>query len=267
MSLHVAVVQYAPTTNKSENLAQIVRLVSEAAERGAKLAVLPEYATFTNPVIDESFVHSAEALDGESVTALRHLSVDRNIAIIAGVNEPDGNGRIYNTLVAIQHGDIEAVYRKLHLYDAFGTHESKWVTPGEMQEPQLLEINGLKIGMQTCYDLRFPEVSRMLVDAGADVLALPAEWVPGPLKEFHWTTLLRARAIENTVYVVAADQSAPMGSGHSAIIDPMGIAIASIGEEVGLAHAVLHHDRITSSRATNPALAGRRFTVVPKTKD
>ncbi|GAA2029119.1 carbon-nitrogen hydrolase family protein [Yaniella flava] len=267
MSLHVAVVQYAPSTNKSENLAQIVRLVSEAAERGAELAVLPEYATFTNPVIDESFAHSAEALDGESVAALRHLSVEQDIAIIAGVNEPDGNGRIYNTLVAIQHGDIEAVYRKLHLYDAFGTHESKWVTPGEMQEPQLLEINGLKIGMQTCYDLRFPEVSRMLIDAGADVLALPAEWVPGPLKEFHWTTLLRARAIENTVYVVAADQPAPMGSGHSAIIDPMGIAIASIGEEVGLAHAVLHHDRITSSRATNPALACRRFTVVPKTND
>lgn len=263
MSLHVAVIQYAPATNKAENLAQIVRLVSEAAESGAELAVLPEYATFTNPVIDESFVDSAEDLDGESVNAIRKLSVDRNIAIIAGVNEPDGNGRIYNTLVAIQHGEIEAVYRKLHLYDAFGTHESKWVTPGEIQEPQLLEINGLKIGMQTCYDLRFPEVSRMLVDAGADVLALPAEWVPGPLKEFHWTTLLRARAIENTVYVVAADQSAPMGSGHSAIIDPMGIAIASIGEEVGLAHAVLREDRITSARSTNPALSGRRFIVVP----
>src|SRR5699024_6833283 len=112
--------------------------------------------------------------------------------------------------------------------------------------------------MKTCYDLRFPEVSRMLVDAGADVLALPAEWVPGPLKEFHWTTLLRARAIENTVYLVAADQSAPMGSGHSAIIDPMGIAIASIGEEIGMAHAVLKEDRITSVRSTNPALAGRR---------
>lgn len=102
----------------------------------------------------------------------------------------------------------------------------------------------------------------MLVDAGADVLALPAEWVPGPLKEFHWMTLLQARAIENTVYVVAADQSAPTGVGHSAIIDPMGISIATIGEEVGIAHAELKQDRISSVRATNPALAVRRFRVV-----
>lgn len=264
MSLRAAVIQYAPTTDIGENLAQIQRLVSDAVDGGAELAVLPEYATFTNPVIDQSFVDNAEELHGPSVTALGKLSSDQNIAIIVGVNEPDGQGRIYNTLVGIQQGRIEAVYRKLHLYDAFGTQESTWVSPGTIQPPQLLELNGLKIGMQTCYDLRFPEVSRMLVDAGADVLALPAEWVPGPLKEFHWTTLLRARAIENTVYVVAADQSAPMGSGHSSIIDPMGIAIASIGEEVGIAQAELKADRMHSVRRTNPALALRRFDVIPK---
>lgn len=263
MSLVAAVIQYAPTTDKSENIQQIQRLVSAAADKGAELAVLPEYATFTNPVIDKSFVDSAEALDGESVSILRQLSVDQNIAIIAGVNEPDGQGRIYNTLVGIQDGNIDAVYRKMHLYDAFGVHESKWVNHGALEEPQLLEINGLKIGMQTCYDLRFPEVSRILIDAGADVLAVPAEWVPGPLKEFHWTTLLQARAIENTVYIVAADQAAPTGSGHSSIVDPMGIAIASIGEEVGIAQAELRRDRIQDVRATNPALAVRRFKVVP----
>lgn len=262
MSLVAAVIQYAPSTDKTANLQQIQLLVSEAADKGAELAVLPEYATFTNSVIDKSFVDSAEELDGASVAVLRKLSVDKRIAIIAGVNEPDGQGRIYNTLVGIKDGEIQAVYRKLHLYDAFGTQESRWVNHGEVQEPQLLEINGLKIGMQTCYDLRFPEVSRMLVDAGADVLALPAEWVPGPLKEFHWTTLLQARAIENTVYVVAADQSAPTGSGHSSIVDPMGISIATIGEEVGIAHAELKQDRISSARATNPALAVRRFRVV-----
>jgi len=230
MNLQVAVVQYAPTTNKAQNIAQIQRLVGQAAEQGADLAVLPEYATFTNPVIDKSFVDSAEALDGESVSSIRQISSDHNVAIIAGVNEPAEDGKIYNTLVGIQHGEIAAIYRKMHLYDAFGTQESKWVTPGGIEEPQLLSINGLKIGMQTCYDLRFPEVSRLLVDAGADVLALPAEWVPGPLKEFHWSTLLRARAIENTVYVVGADQSAPTGVGHSTIIDPMGISIAMIGD-------------------------------------
>jgi len=263
MSLHAAVLQFAPTTDKAQNLEQIRNLVAAAAKQGAELAVLPEFAIFTNPVIDESFVASAEELDGASVTALRQLSVEQNIAIIAGVHEPDGQGRMYNTLVGIQAGTIEAVYRKLHLYDAFGMQESTWVSRGEIQQPQLLEINGLKIGMQTCYDLRFPEVSRVLMDAGADVLALPADWVPGPLKEFHWNTLLRARAIENTAYVVAADQSAPTGSGHSAIVDPMGIAIASIGEEVGVAQAELKSERIHSVRRVNPALSARRFTVQP----
>lgn len=264
MNLRAAVIQYAPTTDKTANFQQIRRLVSEAAGAGAELAVLPEYATFTNPVIDKSFVDSAEALEGESVAALREISVEQGIAIIAGVNEPDGQGRIYNTLVGIQDGEVQAVYRKLHLYDAFGAQESKWVNHGDIQEPQLLEINGLKIGMQTCYDLRFPEVSRMLVDAGADVLALPAEWVPGPLKELHWRALLQARAIENTVYVVAADQSAPTGSGHSSIVDPLGISIATIGEEVGIAQAELKPGRISSARVTNPALAARRFRVVPR---
>lgn len=264
MSLHAAVIQYAPTTNKADNLQRIQDLVAEAAQHGAELAVLPEYATFTSPQMDTAFIDSAEELDGASVAALRKLSADKNMTLIAGVNEPDGRGRIYNTLVGIQSGEIKATYRKIHLYDAFGTRESQWVTPGSIQKPQLLEINGLKIGMQTCYDLRFPEVSRILVDAGADVLAVPAEWIPGPLKEFHWTTLLRARAIENTVYVVAADQSAPTGVGHSMIIDPMGVSLATIGDDVGIAQATITTERIERVRAINPALEMRRFVAQPK---
>src|SRR5699024_2497640 len=264
MNLHAAVIQYAPTTDKDKNLELIVQLVSKAADQGADLAVWPENATCANPDIDETYVENAEELDGRTVTTLRALSTEKNLAIIAGINEPNGQGLVFNTLVGIQDGELKATYRKLHLYDAFGAQESKWGVPGEIEEPQLLEINGLKVGLQTCYDLRFPEVSRVLVDAGADILALPAAWVPGPLKENHWMTLLRARAIENTVYVVAADHSAPTGVGHSSIIDPMGNTIAMIGDEVGIARAELSPERIASTRAINPALAGRRFTVQPK---
>ncbi len=264
MSLHTAVIQYAPTTDKSENLRLIAQLLGQAAAQGVELAVLPEYATFSKPGVDESFVDSAEALEGPTVSALRELSVKHDMAIIAGVNEPDGHGRIYNTLVGIHDGAIKATYRKLHLFDAFGHRESQWVTPGQILDPQLLELNGYKVGIQTCYDLRFPEVSRMLVDAGADVLVLPAAWVPGPLKEFHWTTLLSARAIENTVYVVAAGQAAPTGVGHSSIIDPMGSTIAMIGDGVGIARAELSAERIAQVRSTNPALTLRRFAIAPK---
>src|SRR5690606_7712975 len=101
--------------------------------------------------------------------------------------------------------------------------ESKWIAPGDLEAPQLFEVAGLKVGLQTCYDLRFPEVSRTLVDAGADVLAVPSEWVRGPLKEHHWRTLVTARALENTVYVAAADHPAPIGAGNSMVVDPMGV--------------------------------------------
>jgi predicted amidohydrolase len=117
--------------------------------------------------------------------------------------------------------------------------------------------------MQTCYDLRFPEVTRRLVDAGADVVLMPAEWVPGPLKEVHWTTLLRARAIENTVYLAAADQCGESGAGNSMIVDPMGVVVAALGEEEGLATATLDTSRITRVREKNPAIRLRRFSVIP----
>lgn len=263
MSLNVAVVQFAPAEDKAENLAEIERMLREAAGGGVRLAVLPEYAVFTAPAMDDRFVDSAEPLDGPSVSRLRALSTELDLAIIVGVNETATDGRIHNTLVGIQDGEVKTVYRKVHLYDAFGYKESDRVLAADPEEPRLLEVDGFKVGMQTCYDLRFPEVSRVLVDAGADIIALPAEWVPGPLKEYHWNTLVRARAIENTVYVLAADQSAPTGAGNSAVVDPMGIAIATVGEAPGLGKAVVERDRLDHVRKVNPALTLRRYRVAP----
>jgi predicted amidohydrolase len=264
MTLSIATAQFAPTTDKARNLSEIDALVQNATSKGAELVVLPEYATFTNPVLDDSFVQAAEPLTGETVTKVCRISRENEVAIVLGVNEPNGNGGIFNTLVAIDRGQIIATYRKIHLYDAFGVKESKIVTPGPLDQSVVFQLKDFSVGMQTCYDLRFPEVSRTLVDNGADLLALPAEWVPGPLKEFHWTTLLRARAIENTVYVAAADQSAPTGVGHSTVIDPMGVSIAMIADGTGLALAEIDQSRIQQVREINPALATRRFAVVQK---
>lgn len=265
-STTVAVAQFAPGEDKDRNLAAITGYVAAAKASGAHLIVFPEYAMFTAPAMDERFLHSAESLDGPFVAALQSLARREAVTIVAGINETtDGPDQIHNTLIAVDDGGkIAATYRKLHLYDAFGYSESRFVRPGSAAAPETFSVGALTFGMQTCYDLRFPETTRRLVDAGADVVVLPAEWVPGPLKEDHWTTLLRARAIENTVYVAAADQCGGNGAGNSMIVDPMGVVLAAIGEEEGVVAATLDPDRIARVRQKNPALALRRFTVTER---
>lgn len=263
MSVTVAVGQFAPTEDKGANLRTIEELVRAATERGARLLVLPEFAVFTAPAMDDRFVESAEPLDGPSVAHLAGLSARSGLTIVAGVNEVAGGGRIHNALVGVQDGEVRAVYRKVHLYDAFGYRESDRVLAADPTTPALLDVDGFTVGLQTCYDLRFPEVSRTLVDGGADVLAIPAAWAPGPLKEYHWGTLLRARAIENTVYVLAADQTGPTGVGASVVLDPMGVALASLGEAPGTAVAHLERSRLERVREINPALTLRRYRVTP----
>ena len=133
-----------------------------------------------------------------------------------------------------------------------------------LDAPELFTWGGFTVGLQTCYDIRFPEVSRRIVDAGADLLLVPAEWVRGPLKEHHWRTLLTARALENTVFVAAADHTPPVGVGTSLVIDPMGVAVAALGEARGVAVAAISPDRVTEVRRVNPALQLRRFGVAPR---
>ncbi|MFA1542988.1 carbon-nitrogen hydrolase family protein [Actinomadura monticuli] len=279
--VQVAVAQFAPGLDKDENLAAIGELTGEAAGRGARVVVFPEFAMFTAPKLDGRFVDSAEPLDGPFAGGLGALAGRYGVHLVAGVNErlddPDGppaparhhatdeprsTARISNTLVALgPGGDIVAEYRKLHLYDAFGYKESALVRPGEIGAPETFTVDGVTFGMQTCYDVRFPEVTRRIVDAGADVLVLPAAWVPGPLKEDHWRTLVRARAIENTIYVAAAGQCAPMGAGNSMLVDPMGVVVAGLGDGSGVVSGEISPARVAAVRKTNPALGLRRFTI------
>ncbi|TMR04772.1 carbon-nitrogen hydrolase family protein [Actinomadura soli] len=261
--VHVAVAQFAPGVDKDENLAAIRKLADEAAGRGADVVVFPEFAMFTAPKLDERFLDSAEPLDGPFATGLAELAGRLGVHVVAGMNERlDEPARISNTLLAVSPGgDVVAEYRKMHLYDAFGYKESALVRPGEIGDPETFAVEGVTFGMQTCYDVRFPEVTRRIVDAGADVLALPADWVPGPLKEDHWRTLVRARAIENTIYVAAAGQCAPTGAGNSMIVDPMGVVTAGLGEGTGVASAEVSAERVAAVREKNPALSLRRFTV------
>jgi predicted amidohydrolase len=216
--------------------------------------------------VGERFAAHAEALDGPFTTAVIALAGRLRVTIVVGLVEAAGE-RFRNTAVAVDGSGVRAVYRKTHLYDAFGAHESRWVEPGALEAPQTFEVGGLRVGLQTCYDLRFPEVSRRLADAGVDVVVVPADWVPGPLKLAHWRTLLAARAIENTAYVVASGQVPPDGIGASTVLAPDGQVLAELGEAVGVAVAQLDPERIAAVRRTNPSLELRRYAVVPRTDD
>ena len=261
MSL-VAVAQFAPGTDRSANIETIRTVVAAAADRGATLVVLPEYSSWFDPEPGPEWREAAEESDGAFGAALAALAREHRVHLVAGMIQPASGQRVFNTVIAMDAtGRLVAGYRKLHLYDAFGYRESDWVEPGPIAAPETFAWEGFTVGIQTCYDVRFPEVTRRLVDAGADLVLVPAEWVRGPLKEEHWRTLVTARAIENTVYVAAADHTPPIGVGASMIVDPMGVALASLGEEPGVVVAEVTRERVASVRRTNPALAVRRFGV------
>lgn len=264
-SVGVAVAQFRPGTDGGENLKAMRVLTATAVSRGAALIVFPEYSAFFEPVMGPSSVAAAEPLDGPFVVALGELAAEFGVHIVAGMLESTVvRGHFSNTLVALgPSGRLVAKYRKLHLYDAFGDRESDWVLAGTIEAPETFDLAGLTVGLQTCYDIRFPEVTRRLVDAGADLVLVPAEWVRGPLKEHHWRTLLTARALENTIYLAAADQAPPVAVGNSMVIDPMGVELVTIGEATDVAVAWVSARRVAEVRALNPALALRRFGVSP----
>ncbi len=260
----VAVCQFAPDAAPERNRARISELVAGAAQRGADVVVLPEYSNHFVTPMDDSVAANAEELDGAFTTGLRALAAEHDLVIVAGMVEKADARRVRNTVVAVSDAGVEAVYRKQHLYDAFGQRESDWIEPGELGAAAVFEASGMRFGLMTCYDLRFPEVARTLADAGADALIVPAEWVRGPLKEHHWNTLLAARAIENTAYVIAADHPGPVGVGFSQVIDPQGVVVAGVSAGEGVAVASLDPGLIARTRETNPSLRLRRYRVVPR---
>ncbi|MDZ8202117.1 carbon-nitrogen hydrolase family protein [Microbacterium sp. SSW1-59] len=264
MSVAVAVAQFAPAADTDRNIGEIGDLVAVAAERGARVVVLPEYSSYFIDPFDATLRDQAQPVDGPFGAALRDLAAAHGVTVVAGLLEEGNGDRVRNTVVAVDETGLVAAYRKLHLYDAFGQRESDWVEPGEIVDPPVFSVDGMRFGIMTCYDLRFPEVTRLLADAGAEVVLVAAEWVRGPMKEAHWRTLLHARAIENTFFVAAADHPPPLGVGQSMVVDPQGAEIAAVGTGTGVAVAHLDPEAITRVRRVNPALALRRFAVVPR---
>ncbi|MBO3088969.1 nitrilase-related carbon-nitrogen hydrolase [Cellulomonas dongxiuzhuiae] len=269
-AVRVTVGQLEVGRDRAANLLVTRDALRLAARARADVLVLPEYASAYDP--RGVGVDLAEPLDGPFVTALRRGAAEHGLAVIAGTTIPggepgaDGRPRAVNAVVAVDaHGDVAGVYRKVHLYDAFGHRESERLAPGPADAPPLvLDVAGLRFGVLTCYDLRFPESARRLVDAGADVLVVPAAWASGDLKAMHWRTLAVARAIESTAAVVAVGQAGRGVVGRSLVVGPDGVVGLELDEGPQVRTVDLDADELRTVRERNPSLAHRRYAVVPR---
>jgi len=270
--LRVAAVQLSSQDDLGKNLSRAVALIEEASAAGARLIVLPENFAFMGGS-DEDKRAIAESLDekpsGPIVSAVSDVARRTGSYVVAG-GMPEKSGdreRPFNTCaVFAPDGSVAARYRKVHLFDVeVGDgqryRESASTTPGT--EPVVLPVLGFQLGLSVCYDLRFPELYRKLVDGGADVIVVPAAFTLATGKD-HWHVLLRARAIESQAYVIAAAQwgAHPRGRrtyGKSLVADPWGEVIAQHGEGEGVVAATLSRSYVDGVRANLPSLRHRRL--------
>ena len=270
-----ACIQLCCNEETEENLSRASALIRRAAKHGAKLVVTPENTPFLGAQFHD--VSLAESLDGVTITRLRALAKDLNIHLLIGSfaeERVDAEGRLdpdrcYNTSVLIgPHGDLIAKYRKIHLFDVdvaggLCIKESDSIAPGEEIVVASTELGS--IGMSICYDLRFPELFQAQVRRGAQILAVPSAF-PLTTGKDHWHALLRARAIENGSYVIAAaqwgthDEGGKRKSyGHSLIIDPWGTVVAEAGDGETICYAEIDLGLVDSVRGSIPVEQNRRL--------
>ena len=276
--MRVTIAQTEVSGDHSANLVVVRHAVAEALRVSSDLLVLPEYANGYDPA--GVGVEHAETLDGPFVSTLRELT-SRQIAsggavegatrtggsltVVAGmVLAATDGGLPGNVVVVVRGGEVVGTYRKVHLYDAFGHRESDRLAAGDpAAAPLVVTVAGLQVGVMTCYDLRFPESARRLVDAGAQVLVVPAAWAAGRGKVEQWRILAQARAIENVSAVVAVGQAGKGVSGHSLLVGPDGSVAIELGDTPAYRTADVDPDGVAVERDRNPSLANRRFTTVP----
>jgi predicted amidohydrolase len=262
--LRAAVVQLNSTGEKTRNVEAAERLVRAAAADGAELIALPEKWNLL--AAGEELIAGAETLDGPSLSAARSWARELGIHLLAGsVSEQGAGEKAFNTSVLIgADGEDLAVYRKIHMFDveAGGVtyRESEHEEPGE--EIVTAALDGIAVGLSVCYDLRFPELFRILAVRGAQILTVPSAFTLATGRD-HWEVLLRARAIENQAFVLAPNQvgTAPphfSSNGRSMIVDPWGVVLATAPDEECFAAAELDVAAQESVRETLPSLANRR---------
>jgi predicted amidohydrolase len=263
--MRAAAVQLTATPDKGRNLETADRLVRAATRDGARLVVLPEKWSVLGS--GRALRDGAEPLDGPAVAWARGVAAELGIDLVAGsvAERVSGDDKLRNTCVHVDpSGEVRAIYRKIHLFDVEvdGTtyRESEHEEPGD--EPVLTEAGGVEVGLTVCYDLRFPELFRILAVRGARILTVPSAFTLATTRD-HWEPLVRARAIENQAFVVAANQigeHAPglRSGGRSMIVDPWGVVLAVAPDRETHVVADLDLDQQEDIRRRLPSLANRR---------
>jgi predicted amidohydrolase len=255
--MRIAVAQILSGTNPADNLQLVREYAGRAADAGATLVVFPE-ATMCRFGVPLAPI--AEPVDGPWADGVRRIAADANITVIVGMFTPADDGRVANTLLAAGPGSPnqpDTYYDKIHLYDAFGFTESRTVAPG--RGPVVITVDGVGVGLSTCYDIRFPELFTTLARRGAQLITVSASWASGWGKLEQWTLLARARALDSTSYIVAAGQadpgeplasSAPTGVGGSLVVSPFGEVVASAGADPQLLVTDLALEQVAKARET-----------------
>jgi predicted amidohydrolase len=264
--IRVACVQLTSRQDKAANLSRAEALVARAASTGADIVVLPEKWNLIGSADD--YRAAAEPLEGgESVAAMSRWARTLGVTLVGGsiTERREGREKLSNTSCVFDpQGELVAVYRKIHLFDVeVGGHvyrESEAEEPGT--EPVVAHAEGWAVGLSVCYDVRFPELYRILALEGAELATVPAHFTT-PTGRDHWHVLLRARAIENQFYVAAAGQvgetiAGKPAYGRSLIVDPWGIVLAQAPDEETVIVAELDRARLLDIRAKLPSLANRQ---------
>lgn len=258
--MRIALAQLQAGTDPSANLDLVDEHTGRAAAAGARLVLFPE-ATMCRFGVPLAPV--AEPVDGQWASAVRDVAARHGVVVVAGMFCPSGDGRVTNTLIATGP-DVDAHYHKIHLYDAFGFTESRTVAPGS--DPVVITVDGVGVGLTTCYDIRFPELYVELAQRGAQLITVHASWGSGPGKLDQWTLLARARALDTTSVVAAVDQAypgddiaaaGPTGIGGSLVASPTGEVLAQAGAEPDLLIADLDLDAVDAARDSIAVLRNR----------
>jgi predicted amidohydrolase len=265
--IKIAIAQVQSSTDKSSNLQTACALIEEAKGKGAEMIAFPEFLMAFSPASQSAaeLSRQAETVHGPFIAAIRQAAKAANLQVLAPIYETCGvKDRVYDSAVWIgADGAVLSVYRKLHLYDAFGFKESDKFHPGG-DIAALAQSGDAQFGTMICYDLRFPEMARMLALQGANVLLAPSGWVQGDLKVEHWQTMIKARALENGCFVIAPNQAGNIYTGHSLAVDPLGQTLLDLGVNEGLAIVDLDLALVKEVREKLPLLKNRRIEVYRK---